>query len=223
MENLLEKIDKTSGLMSKWPNVPDKHKEFLESIRGQVVVKGKLSAAQIKWLESLQEKYSESALVDAENWMKQFDENCRANVIKLMKYYEANPPYYGDMANRILADPEGFTISANAYNKLVNNKFAKKVIAEYESESQFSVGEMAIVRKSNKVRRLNMEYGLILSFKESTELENKPVVILEVHAKPITRTAKGSKVYKVLPVGRTPVYTYESDLKRARKTKSKKS
>ena len=223
MENFLEKIDKTTGLMSKWQNVPDKHRDFLESIRGQVIVKGKLSAAQVKWLESLQEKYSEASLLDAQKWMKQFDEECRINVIRLMKYYEANPPYYGDMAARILADPEGFTISADAYSKLINNKFAKKVIAEYESEPQFLVGEMAIIRKSNKVRRLNMEEGIGLSFKESTELDNKPVVILEVHAKPITRTAKGSKIYKVLPVGRTPVYAYESDLKKARKVKSKKS
>jgi hypothetical protein len=82
---------------------------------------------------------------------------------------------------------------------------------------------MAIVRKSNQVRRLNMENAIGMSYKESTELENKPVVILEVHAKPITRAAKGSKVYKVLPVGRTPIYACESDLKKARKTKSKNS
>ncbi len=223
MENLLEKIDKTTGLMSKWPNVSDKHRDFLESIRGQVIVKGKLSAAQIKWLESLQEKYSEASLLNAENWMKQFDKDCRTNVVRLMKYYQANPPYYRDLAESVLSDPEGFTISADAYNKLINNKFAKKIITEYESDPEFSVGEMAIVRKSNQVRRLNMENAIGMSYKESTELENKPVVILEVHAKPITRAAKGSKVYKVLPVGRTPIYACESDLKKARKTKSKNS
>ena len=222
--NLLEKIDKTISSMLKWPSAPDKHKDFLTSIRGQVIVKGKLSPAQIKWLENLQDKYGEAALVEERNWRALFDGERRNNVIKLMEYYRANPPFYQDLAEAVLRDTEGFIISAHAYNKLMENKFAKKVLAEYNSEPAFKVGEMAVIRKSNKVRLCNMHSGWpeprSMSFKDSSELQNRNAIILEVHAKPITRAAKGSKVYKVLPVGKTPVYVHESDLKRARKTKS---
>jgi hypothetical protein len=224
MMNLLEKIDKTIGSMLKWPSAPDKHKEFLTSIRGQVIVKGRLSTAQTKWLENLQDKYSEAAMAEERSWRALFDGERRNNVIKLMQYYRANPPYYQDLAEVVLRDPEGFIVDARIYNKLMENKFAKKVLAEYTSEPAFKVGEMTVIRKSNKVRLCNMHSGWpepsSMSFKDSSELQNRNAIILEVHAKPITRAAKGSKVYKVLPVGKTPVYVHESDLKRARKTKS---
>jgi hypothetical protein len=47
-------------------------------------------------------------------------------------------------------------------------------------------------------------------------------MILEVNAKPVTRPAKGARVYKILVTGEMkPVYAHESDLKILRRRKLK--
>ena len=53
-------------------------------------------------------------------------------------------------------------------------------------------------------------------------LIDKTCMILEVNAKPVTRPAKGARVYKILVTGEMkPIYAHESDLKILRRRKLK--
>ena len=50
-------------------------------------------------------------------------------------------------------------------------------------------------------------------------IANMTGFVLQVDALPITRAAKGSRIYKVLLAGDTsPIFCHESDLKKQRKT-----
>tara|TARA_R100000426_G_C4796730_1_gene100914 strand:- start:693 stop:851 length:159 start_codon:yes stop_codon:yes gene_type:complete len=51
-------------------------------------------------------------------------------------------------------------------------------------------------------------------------MANKVCMVLEVDAKPITRAAKGARIYKVLITDEAqPIFAHESDLKKSRRPK----
>jgi N-acetylmuramoyl-L-alanine amidase len=53
------------------------------------------------------------------------------------------------------------------------------------------------------------------------QVQNRLLVVIEVDATPVTKAAKGTKVYRVLPVGSPATFLVEErDIK---KTKTKKS
>ena len=61
------------------------------------------------------------------------------------RYYLNNPPYFNDLANRILND-DVFVPTEKQYRSMVENKYVQKVLDNMNSVPTFPVGSMARVR-----------------------------------------------------------------------------
>ena len=212
-QNILPQIDKTLSLLDKFGELKlvsdheyEKQRDFLSSVRRYVITKGRMTHGQSNWFESLSERYTEEKLHDNTEWVKNYGEEHRLNAIRVAGYYAENPPYFQGYVRKILGDPN-CVLTMQEYNKLCNNKYAKKVLAEYEKEPKYKKGELVQFRKSLSTR--------------DDKTADLPAVVIEVDAAPITRAKAGAKVYKVLPVGQSPRLVHESDIKKARRKKTK--
>lgn len=179
-----------------------------------------LSSSQMMYLERMYNKYSMEEIKKKEEFAKNYSDSHRDVAIKCARYYENQyPPYYDAIVEKVLNDPSGHTLSFNEYNKMCNNKYAKKILACYEEKLKYSVGDFVQIRATNRVdiANTNHEEGHQPRRSVCATMANKTCMILQVDAKPITRAAKGARLYKILIIDEaSPIYAHESDLKRAK-------
>ena len=101
------------------------------------------------------------------------------------------------------------------YKKVCENKYAKKVLQSHFSEPLYSEGSAIQIRKGNKIN-----FDAVLTNAYNGGYMSSLVdyaIVLQSNAQPIHRAAKGSKIYRILPVGVSKsYYVHESDIKRAR-------
>ena len=207
---MLERIDNLIKRANSL-KATDRETTFLDSIRKQWLIKGELSFGQMDWFKSLEMKYSEETLNQEKDWAKNYTQEHRTTARRVAHYYKANPPYFEKYVNWILNNPDDFILSKSQWTKFCENKYAKKILKEYEAEPKFTVGQAIKIRVNNKVRRANYNKAI-------GRVANKLGFVLDVGCKPITRAAKGSKIYQVLLAGDTsPIYCHESDLKNNRR------
>tara|TARA_B100000927_G_scaffold136304_1_gene110007 strand:- start:2540 stop:3223 length:684 start_codon:yes stop_codon:yes gene_type:complete len=184
---------------------------------------GSLSSSQMMYLERMYNKYSMEEIKKKEEFAKNYSDSHRDVAIKCARYYENQyPPYYDAIVEKVLNDPSGHTLSFNEYNKMCNNKYAKKILACYEEKLKYSVGDFVQIRATNRVdiANTNHEEGHQPRRSVCAIMANKTCMILQVDAKPITRAAKGARLYKILIIDEaSPIYAHESDLKKARRPK----
>jgi len=164
--------------------------------------KGQLSIKQINALKSIRENYSENAPTNS--WTKKWNKKKRELAEVCAKYYIANPPYYNDLAHRILTNSD-FIPTESQYNRLTNNKYSAILLAEYSSESEFSTGDTVYIR-TPAARKLELQTFL-----------NQPMIILKLSAAPIVSMATGAKRHMVLPFNsEVPLVIEERYLKKTR-------
>jgi hypothetical protein len=86
----------------------------------------------------------------------------------------------------------------------------------YKQEPKYKKAECVQIRANNKIELAN--YRDSTPNRQARRREaNKVGFVLETNAKPVTRAAKGSRIYKILLSGETsPIYAHEADLKRKR-------
>tara|TARA_A100001011_G_C14320635_1_gene850436 strand:- start:3880 stop:4533 length:654 start_codon:yes stop_codon:yes gene_type:complete len=183
---------------------------------------GKLSVRQVRYYEHIANKYTQDKLDIETGWVDSYDSDKRLTATRIARYYINNPPYFHVLASSILEDPN-FIVPSRAWEKFCNNKYAKKILNQYEQEDKFSKGDSIQIRGKNRVHRAN--YGKATYYSHEVKryersLANKPGIVLAANCLPITEAFKGSKVYRVLLHGQIkPIYAYESDLKKARFSK----
>lgn len=176
---------------------------FLESICEQVTVGKVLSHSQVDSLDRIKEKYSPEAIKEQQEWKDNYSSDHRTEAVKVAEYYKANPPYYGTQVQKVLSDPDGHFLTKREWNKMVDNKYSKKVRNQYDAPDKYSLGQLVQFRKHKDVPPV---YRDVLG------------VVLKTNAKPIRTHANGSKIYQVLPVGAAqPIYIRECAIKRTRK------
>ena len=184
---------------------------------------GPLSSPQMMYLERMYNKYSMEEIKKKEEFAENYSDEHRDVAVKCAQYYaDQYPPYYDSIVEKVLKEPHRHILSFNEYNKMCNNKYAKKILACYDEPAKYSIGDFVQIRATNRVDIANTDQkeGNVPRRSACYQLSNKFCMILEVSAKPITRAAKGSRVYKVLVTDETlPIYAHESDLKKARRPK----
>ena len=185
--------------------------------------RGPLSSAQMMYLERMYNKYSMEEIRKKEEFAQNYSDVHRRVALRCAEFYKNQyPPYFDAIVEKVLEDPDGHTLSFNEYNKMCNNKYAKKVLSCYEENPKYGVGDFVQIRATNRVdlANTNHEAGYQPRRSVCSSMANKFCMIVEVNAKPITRAAKGARLYKVLITDETqPIYAHESDLKKARKSK----
>ena len=181
---------------------------FTNSLLDQVSRGRELSASQLYYFESIEADYGHKAKEDRKIWEENYDEAKRDIAFKVASYYKTTT-YFSYLVNKVLSNPDTFIVPEKRWSKFCENKWAKKVLAQYEQEDLFKKGDVVQIRSKNRIGKAN---GV-----RTVNLRDKSCVILEANCKPITESFKGSKVYKILIFGiPKPVFAFESDLKRAR-------
>ena len=159
---------------------------FITSLKGQLSMGRELSPRQTEILKKVEDRHSDKAQAMRESWASNFSSEMREKLAIAARYYLANPPYFGDIAKKALED-DSYVPSERSYRKMVENKYATKVIESTLAEPKFNAGSHVAIRKTASI-------GL-----HSTRRTNG--VVLKVDAAPVTSAARGSKVYSVLFFG----------------------
>ena len=165
-----------------------------------------LTARQIILLEKIEAENNASTAAEEITWTEDFINNkdsVQSNWSLAMHYYKANAPYFqGHVRNWFRNDdgksaptPKGWGVDVSSekipnlreYKKVIENKFVQKVITAYNSEPVFANGAYVSLR-SNAPGKCR------------TNFKTSGVVIKSNSSMP-TSSAKGSKVYQVLPFG----------------------
>ncbi len=198
--------------------------QFMKSLHWHFQKNGDLSGGQDYHLEKLGTKYSMEELSRQEQFEQNYSDELRLAALRCARYYDVqHPRYYGNIVDKVLNDPSNHTLNYNEFNKMCNNKYAKKILAAYDTPHKFSSGDMVQIRSNNRIdiANTNTKDGHVAKGTRSTwRLANKICMVLEVDSRPITRPAKGARIYKVLIIDETsPVYAHESDLKKVRRSK----
>ena len=128
------------------------------------------------------------------------------------EYYLKNPPYFGDVARRILGE-DNYIPSEKCFRKMTENKYVKRAIENLASEPVFSVGQLVRFRRNAEVREWHNQYNHDAG--RRINKCGKLAVVLSFEDVP--GHAKGSRKYTVLPTGDSkPVVTLERRLMRCK-------
>ena len=183
---------------------------FTESLQGQLKKGWRLSEKQIAVLAKIERKHSDDVVAQRNAWKNTWNDQKR-EIAQICSAYYLKAGYFTDLADKILSD-DNFIPTEKQYKAMCKNKFTAKVLDATFAEPKYQVGSMVCIIKRPEASQRHPTSGRILHFAEA------PVMIVEVNASPVLSSAKGAKVYKVLPVGSSrTVLVEERHLKKLKK------
>ena len=200
---LVSRIEKAAARGTS--SLSDWERSFMGSLLDSAKKWGRLTAKQHEVFQRIEKKTDPAHQRAVSDWRVAWLTNPEMHeaIVFAANYYKANPPYYGEVADRILND-SSYIPSEKLYRKMVENKYVQRAIQHAEAGPLYTVGSMATVRNSESVGGPARMY------------RGKDVIVLEVEEK-VTSAVKGARIYKVLPVGSvTPIETQERFLKKKR-------
>tara|TARA_A200000159_G_scaffold164767_1_gene196106 strand:+ start:2836 stop:3639 length:804 start_codon:yes stop_codon:yes gene_type:complete len=176
---------------------------FAESVLGQVQVGVTLSPRQLEIIAKLEKENSYSVQAERQAFAAKYKDDStglREKALVAAKYY-LTTPYFRDIARMVVSD-ENYVPSLSQYNKIVENKYAKKVLAGYFAKPKFPIGSLAQLRATAPQRAF------------------KKVMVIKTNFNSPTSACAGNKVYQVLPIGEiTPIVVEERHIKTWRAAK----
>jgi len=180
---LIVRIDKIlandSGL-SVW------ERDFLSSIKDGVKRYGSLTGKQESILQRVEKKLDPDVQAARKAWNDSFSEEMRDKMRVAARYYLNNPPYFADLAHRVLGD-DSLVPTEKQYRAMVENKYVAKVLDNMASVPTFPVGTIARVRT-------------VVTGHKMRNHRDKMVMIIDYPDK-VAGAAKGAVPVIVLPVG----------------------
>ena len=186
---------------------------FLESLKAQNLSGRVLSEKQIETLGKIESEHSDEALNARVTWATDYLATRRAIAVKVAKYYKTGV-YFGDLVRNILNDSE-YVPTRKQYNAMVENKYAKKVLAGYEAAPKYTAGSYVTLRATTPSQeRWPNGVG------RRKRLENSTVCIVLGVDEDIISACAGNKRYKLLPVGSAQTVAIEE--RRLKKAKGLK-
>jgi hypothetical protein len=198
---LVARIEKTAARGTS--SLTDWERSFMGSLLDSAKKWGRLTAKQHEVYQRIEKKLDPVALAARKDWQESWSADKRESLLFAARYYKANPPYFGDVATRIL-DDFGYVPSEKLYRKMVENRYVQRALQNTQTGPLYDVGSMATIRNSESVGGSARMY------------RGKDVIVLEVEEKAMS-AVKGARIYKVLPVGSvTPIETQERFLKKKR-------
>ena len=184
---------------------------FLESIMEQIDRGRKLSSKQNDMLGKVLDRNTPDQQKVHEAWEDVYKEKYAARAFVLAKYY-SRQSYYREMARTILNNevPE-----RTRFMRMLENKYAKKVLSEYEEAPKYELGSLVTGRAN--FDQYAVDYGTPKGHRQIPWLHRKTCVenflkrgalVVAVDDK-IFSAAKGAKRYKVLPIGSPTAFFVE--------------
>ncbi len=218
MENTQQKLDRLNAL-EKGGYLNDWESNFTISVIDQYERRN-LTDNQHRHIDKIIAKNDPELIKARNDWYASYNDEKREVARKAAEYYKANPPYYQQLADKILDNPE-YVPSESSFNKITQNKYVQRYLKALETGPQFEPGQMVRFRRNADVRQhhrkfvRNIEPKLGASRGKWQDLSGKLAVVIEISGQP--GAAAGSRPYTVLPVGQmTPVETLERRLMNAK-------
>jgi len=113
--------------MAKVQNLTDWERKFVDSLAQSWVKYDSMTVSQYQTLQKLSSRYDEDAIARREAWNTSWSDANREIFTVMSHYYQANPPYFQDLANRCLEDTD-YIPTEKAYRAMCENKYAQKVL-----------------------------------------------------------------------------------------------
>ena len=199
MNPLQLKKERIQSLLSN-PDINDWERGFAESVLQQIEKGHTLSQRQNDTIQKIEARYSEEKIAQRLQWANSFTGEMREDMKIVARYYVNNPPYFGDLAYKILSDPE-YIPTEKQYIAMTSNKYAQRVIENAKATPRFPIGTIAKFRKNAQPRFVKVNGKPVRS-------SDVKVMIIE-HTGEIRSPAKGAKTVVVLPFGSESTYTTE--------------
>lgn len=207
MKNAGERIEHVRTVNEKYNVLSRWETGFLESISNQFSKRGTLSPNQCKVFAKMEQRCSLEALESLQAWYSAYGPEKHEIATICAKYYKPTG-YFTSLAWRVLDDPQ-CKLTPHEFNKMCENKYAKKVIASVNAKEKYAVGSMVLIRKT------------AISWRNS-KFNDVPCVVIEVLHDEVVSHAKGAKPYKILPFGSSEMLTLEErEIKAYKLSKSK--
>ena len=175
------------------PALNDSSRSFAESLLGNCKKWGSLTAKQWSAFERMEARFDPEVIAARKDWHDGWYENMAQKLQIAAKYYLKNPPYFGEVAAKIVED-KTYIPSEKLYRKMVENKYVQKVLAIYETEPAYANGSLVQVRNSQNTpfRSLRGKIALVVSNEGD-----------------VSSAAKGGRPYTILPFGSEKTYRVE--------------
>ena len=208
VETTQQKLDRLNALGG---NLTDWEFGFAASVLDQYKRRN-LSDAQHGIVDKILAKHDPAAIKARSDWRANYDDEKREIARKVAEYYKKNPPYYGDVATKILNDP-AYVPSEKCFNKMTGNKYAQRALAAAATPPVFAKGQLVRFRRNDEVRNNHVSYTGKPGGR--TYLTGKLAVVLSISD--CAPRCKGTRGYTVLPMGAaTPIETLERRLMRSK-------
>ena len=191
--------ERVESLLSN-PNINNWERGFSESVLQQIDKGHTLSQRQNDTIQKIEARYSDEKIAERLQWANSFTDAMREDMKIAARYYVNNPPYFGDLAYKVLSDPE-FVPTEKQYIAMTSNKYAQRVIENAKADPRFPVGTIAKFRKNAQPRFIKVNG-------KPARSSDVQVMIVE-HPGDIRSAAKGAKTVVVLPFGSESTYTTE--------------
>ena len=210
-EKLATAAERGAGMLSRLGAVTERIQgdswadTFIKSLTDQVSVGRDLSPRQMEILTKIEQDHSKEAVTARQKWSERYTSNedsMREKATVVAGYY-THTGYFRNLVSSIMSDP-AYVPTEKQYRKMVENKFAQKVLDAHYSTPKYAVGSFVALRAS-------------ADYATQAAAGGKPCVVIQTDAAPVINAARGAKKYKVLPVGSAvPVIIEERYLKIAR-------
>ena len=196
-----ERVDK---LLANQEVINTSTVKFLESIRNFYAQHKEITGRQEEALIKIENRFSVVAVKKREEWEAAYDDEKRRIAKICAEYYQCQGHYFADLASAIVADP-GFIPTEKQYRALCENRYAKKVIESAEAKPKYPIGSFVAAR------------AVCPHIVRVALLGGKAAMVIESDCAPIVSAARGSKQYKILPIGSSQAIEVEERfIKRAR-------
>ena len=177
---------------------------FVESLTNQNAMGKSLSEKQISALERIESENTGAAKQARHDWYANYGDSFREQAKICAEYYVSNPPYYKDLAHKILENKD-FIPSEKQWKAITQNKYAQKVLQNVKTPARFSVNSVVQLRKTSTLYK-----GYRIDRKD------KIAFILQANIDQPSAVS-GGRWYNVLFAGEaSPIKILEKDLKPAK-------
>ena len=189
---------------------------FLESILEQIDRGRKLSGKQTATAQKVVDRNNPAAQVIHDEWEHIYELEHKVEAGVLANYYKSTG-YFAELTRDILA---GIVPDMRAYTKLRGNRYATRVLETYHSEPKYNPGALVAARAGFRSTHASLDGrnrdSQSWAFINDTVQKFRDRGGFIIEATDIIKTAaKGSKTYKILPIGATiPVFIEERYIKK---------
>jgi len=191
VETTQQKLDRLNAIGG---NLTDWEFGFAASVMDQYKRRN-LSDHQHAIVDKILAKHDPAAVKARSDWRDSFDEEKQALARQAAEYYTVNPPYFGDVARKILNDP-AYIPTEKCFNKMTQNKYVQRYLAQLEAGPAFAKGQLVRFRRN----RLVGQYV-------GSRFKGTLAVVCNVGDQ--VSATKGSRSYQVLPIGKVKPITAE--------------